>query len=445
MNIENLKPLTNNPGKGTKCVVISDKDKYDAVVGEIVTINQNYVDIPNCIKADGSTSNYNISRLALYIEEPKIKPNFEAVKCDNQDQFNFVLKTLKYNRLQSKEFAKYNCINIKEEDANALEDCQMEGNKVYTFREWCSEFKIFYKPKEMSKDEILAKAKKDYPIGTRFNCVKNGDKAIVEKELQYCSSTDNIYTMFKGSGFNQYVYAFGEWAEIISLPESKPESLVGRYVKALIDYPNGGLVKRDEIGKIIKEPLKGNYYADFPSQQNYNLLDSNIGNVYNLMPIDFNPEQSKPVEPYSVGGWVKCIKSGNFKGALYLKDNYYKISNTHSKHTNPHVYIDINGEDILISTKDDNSYGKECEWVGMELPNNAHLTGKQIDNLKLGLGFFEQIKPENIYPSTFPSFKIEDFKPKFIKINIYVKPNQPKKKKEFLPLTIRTIQKIKIN
>ena len=37
---------------------------------------------------------------------------------------------------------------------------------------------------------------------------------------------------------------------------------IGRYIRALVDYPHSGGVKKGEIGKIIS-----NYDANFPSQQ----------------------------------------------------------------------------------------------------------------------------------------------------------------------------------
>lgn len=67
------------------------------------------------------------------------------------------------------------------------------------------------------------------------------------------------------------------------------ENLIGRYVKALVDYPVGGVVKMDEIGIIIK-----NRVANFPSQPYYELFENwqtNHTDILQLLPIGFNPNK----------------------------------------------------------------------------------------------------------------------------------------------------------
>ena len=67
----------------------------------------------------------------------------------------------------------------------------------------------------MELDELLREARIRYPIGTKFKCVKDDTKAIVEKELvQY----DGIYTEMNSNPYYQYVYFADKWAEIISSP-----------------------------------------------------------------------------------------------------------------------------------------------------------------------------------------------------------------------------------
>lgn len=71
----------------------------------------------------------------------------------------------------------------------------------------------------------------------------------------------------------------------------KVEDLVGRYIKALTDHPEGGDIKKDEFGLITSILL----YADFPSQRDYSfsmeVLYGTHGNTrkYELMPIGFDP------------------------------------------------------------------------------------------------------------------------------------------------------------
>lgn len=85
--------------------------------------------------------------------------------------------------------------------------------------------------------------------------------------------------------------------ETTEKPIEKPiekSDLVGRYVKALIDFPNGCRIKKGEVGKIIDKGL-----AQFPSQRcsfdhHYNLLVSGLkSDRYELMPKDYNPKLTK--------------------------------------------------------------------------------------------------------------------------------------------------------
>jgi len=59
---------------------------------------------------------------------------------------------------------------------------------------------------------------------------------------------------------------YEQFMEHVYTKNVKPKSLVGRYVKALCDYPNSGKVKKNEYGLIIKE-LPESVDADFPSQK----------------------------------------------------------------------------------------------------------------------------------------------------------------------------------
>lgn len=71
--------------------------------------------------------------------------------------------------------------------------------------------------------------------------------------------------------------------------EVKSKSLVGRYLKALIDYPNGGRVLKGEIGIITKEYNGIPSEVDFPSQKNYSInnITYKNGKSYELMPEGF--------------------------------------------------------------------------------------------------------------------------------------------------------------
>ena len=67
------------------------------------------------------------------------------------------------------------------------------------------------------------------------------------------------------------------------------EDLIGRYIKALVDYPDGGLVKQGEIGIIVQKST-----VDFPSQKGYYL--SIWEGKYELMPKNYSPLIDVPTQ-----------------------------------------------------------------------------------------------------------------------------------------------------
>ena len=76
-----------------------------------------------------------------------------------------------------------------------------------------------------------------------------------------------------------------------------PKSLVGRYVKALVDKPNSGAVTKGEIGQIIIDnPIT--LAADFPSQTGYSISRTMLteGIRYELMPEEWRPEKTDTME-----------------------------------------------------------------------------------------------------------------------------------------------------
>ena len=68
------------------------------------------------------------------------------------------------------------------------------------------------------------------------------------------------------------------------------ESLVGRYLQALVDYPNGGCVKRGEYGLIKTESLSN---IDFPSQKCYTAREALTNGKFMLMPKGFSPNHQE--------------------------------------------------------------------------------------------------------------------------------------------------------
>jgi hypothetical protein len=126
----------------------------------------------------------------------------------------------------------------------------------------------------------------------------------------------NWYESIEGLDFWKDIN-HGDFTEFYKkYPKEEDESLVGRYIKALIDYPSGGYVKKDEIGLITKEVICNKYCVDFPSQKNYIITKSLNTDIYKLLPKDYKPIESKPMtyehSPFPT--------DGNYFKAKVIKD-----------------------------------------------------------------------------------------------------------------------------
>ena len=106
----------------------------------------------------------------------------------------------------------------------------------------------------------------------------------------------------------------GKPYNVTTLKKQKEESLIGRYIKALKDYPDLGQVRKDEVGLIIES---NTYYCtvDFPSQEDYSISYPLNTDIYKLLPKDYKPVESKPMtyehSPFPTDGnyfKVKVIK-----------------------------------------------------------------------------------------------------------------------------------------
>ena len=91
---------------------------------------------------------------------------------------------------------------------------------------------------------------------------------------------------------------------------------IGRYIKALVDYPHAGGVKKGEIGRIINK-----HEVNFPSQKRYscsNALSKGVlGVEYELLPEDYSPEQEPNIE-FIPGKWYNFTTMKG-KYSLYVK------------------------------------------------------------------------------------------------------------------------------
>jgi len=109
---------------------------------------------------------------------------------------------------------------------------------------------------------------------------------------------------------------------------------IGTYVKALVDYPSGGSVKKGEVG-IIKNFSENQYCIDFPSQMGYIVNKENLAksNLYEIMSEKPNPEYVKftnsnnwfkeqELEIGKIYKWADLI-NGNNESKLYLNPDFF--------------------------------------------------------------------------------------------------------------------------
>ena len=185
-------------------------------------------------------------------------------------------------------------------------------------------------PKEevLLKDDLIEEAKKRYPVGTKFYPVHMAQKreyCIITDDTVFVKPSDIIYSeinglVFNSNGdpkygattFNRTVYYKGKWADIVVEESTQCEevNLVGRYLKALVDYPNNGNVKKGEYGIITDSTC---IRADFPSQKNYACSSAlTMPEIYELMPEGFNPNSISGTSKFKVGVWYKNTQDGDY-------------------------------------------------------------------------------------------------------------------------------------
>lgn len=227
---------------------------------------------------------YDVSEL----EKPKYE--YEVVHCTTLEEWEFVNQKIdnlfRLNNLTWERYKANSCKCLKGGQYSSKSFYERENSKIYSFSEWCIRFG-HANPFERSEEEPY---------------------------------------------------------DVTTLQKKEKKSLVGRYLKALVDYPHGGLVKKGEYGKIID-----NYTADFPSHKGYycqsaisRVSDSNTihDGKYELMPEGFNSNNQEEELPEKWGvkvteenrevltEWVK--KQPNFdKGFLPIK--YYVVNSSSDK------------------------------------------------------------------------------------------------------------------
>jgi len=168
------------------------------------------------------------------------------------------------------------------------------------------------------------KALKDSPQGGSVKAGEyglitegNGDKCIVNFPSQ-----NPYYVSSYEKHPDQFELMPESWAPSTSCTPKTPESLEGRYIKALIDKPNSGMIKAGEYGLITKDLMDeySKLYADFPSQKHYGVFEYYMHpHKYQLMPKGWTPDAdvAKPTE-WAPGTYVVFLRDygGRSKGTV---------------------------------------------------------------------------------------------------------------------------------
>ena len=123
----------------------------------------------------------------------------------------------------------------------------------------------------------------------------------------------------KNSGFEYDDWIFSKNDYVLKEQQEYFDDLsqhIGRYIKALVDYPHSGGVKKGDVGRIINK-----HGVNFPSQKRYscsNALSKGVlGVKYELLPEDYSPEQE------TKGSNVEFIPGKWYKVELSNKFNHY--------------------------------------------------------------------------------------------------------------------------
>ena len=161
--------------------------------------------------------------------------------------------------------------------------------------------KYRFKTEQEFKDEGLWDYKSEVPDfwNSEGKMNKYLGEDIPETHETKCSKNEGFYFDSWYFSNTDYVLKEQQYYDDLSLH-------IGRYIKALVDYPHSGGVKKGEIGKIIDK-----FEVNFPSQKHYSctnaLSEGTLGIRYKLLPEDYSPEQEikEPNIEFIPGKWYK--------------------------------------------------------------------------------------------------------------------------------------------
>jgi hypothetical protein len=210
--------------------------------------------------------------------------------------------------------------------------------EIYWFLE-CEKLNKFIKYEEAMKTFIeeseLYDISKLTPYPRGYNDLKRGDKAIYishDKTSNNCKKyipLGSIVTI-KENGSNIPIISYDKYPEAIfccntynlaPIPEKQKEntSLVGRYLKALVDDAQSTTFKKGTYVEII-EKINDNQY-NLKGYWTYTINNSTADN-WQLMPEGFNPEE---IKVDSVPEYVEYIET-QYKGQIVKVENWGSAS-----------------------------------------------------------------------------------------------------------------------
>lgn len=192
-------------------------------------------------------------------------------------------------------------------------------------------------------------------------------------------------------------------------------SLVGRYLKALIDSPFGGKsVKKGEYGKIIKYGK-----VNFPNFESYSAIpavdffirhpdQTNYKNLFELMPEGFNPNQktTKTIDDFEVGKYYVCSEwdhnsIAKLKELTQLQDGNYlfEFSEGYSNYENSSIFCTdfwfiYNLNNLRLATQEE--IDKYIPKTKESKPTNCFNKGDYIVQLRAD-SIYKHLKQNHIY------------------------------------------------
>ena len=291
------------------------------------------------------------------------KPIKQAVNCETQEQWDFVTEKLGY-KWEAGRWEDYKA------DSKISLDSQEYGKSYecyYSFQEWCNlnDFKMSKTERDWSRasiEELIAKAKKNYPIGTKFipaYASQNFDYFCIicttdfryENDCLYAVLPDNtVYDIqnnpeYGSCSLNRVIFYSKEWATILPA-ESKPQFEVGKWyqIKTAYDWiikykgTNNGKIEAawSCLAKSNTKVGEGGNWGSKPTE----VKELSIEEVQQYLP-DNHPDKIKPNQKFKIGDWVvwrdgyiDTIKRhcNSFADSWYLSKRYNSCSELALRH-----------------------------------------------------------------------------------------------------------------